>query len=237
MWIVLIIFPLIFGALFIMGRVQYRAKIRDLGQNIRVGVNRHEIPKISEFLVRAFKDDPEESALYSQVGNPDDLSSLGKTSTAWCVFYLGQIYNYVDSGMIKGVGMTLTLDTMTIPLIELIYSGFYRILFSMTPWVLYYYISKKRRIQQAKEEVISNRKWTKFTYIWILGVDPDHQGQGIGGSILRAILAQNTNVPLILETSKKENVEIYKKFGFQVEKEVDFGDFNIWIMIRSLTDN
>src|SRR5579884_1581184 len=53
-------------------------------------------------------------------------------------------------------------------------------------------------------------------YLWVLGVDPSRQGQGIGGALLRAGIerADASHLPCYLETMNPDNVSLYQKFGF-----------------------
>lgn len=53
-------------------------------------------------------------------------------------------------------------------------------------------------------------------YLHTLGVDPDYQGRGHSSSLFRYI-EQNLNpddLPVYLETSNRENIAIYSRFGF-----------------------
>ena len=55
-------------------------------------------------------------------------------------------------------------------------------------------------------------------YLWVLGVDPERQGQGVGGSLIAPTLerADRERLPCYLETMKERNVTFYKKHGFDV---------------------
>jgi GNAT superfamily N-acetyltransferase len=53
-------------------------------------------------------------------------------------------------------------------------------------------------------------------YLQTIAVDPDHQGYGIAGSLLRSRLRRcdQSGQPAYLESSKLSNVPIYEHFGF-----------------------
>ena len=55
-------------------------------------------------------------------------------------------------------------------------------------------------------------------YIILLGVDPQKQGQGFGSKMLLPVLkiAEEKKQSCYLETHDEKNVEIYKRFGFEV---------------------
>ena len=73
-------------------------------------------------------------------------------------------------------------------------------------------------------------------YLWVLGVDPADQGQGIGSMLLRAGLerADASNLPCYLETMNPDNVPLYQKFGFAIAGEGDIPNSNVhvWSMLR-----
>jgi len=58
--------------------------------------------------------------------------------------------------------------------------------------------------------------YSNYVYIQMIGVLSSHQGKGLGGKLLRAILnaADSVNVSLYLETESKENESLYQHFGF-----------------------
>jgi ribosomal protein S18 acetylase RimI-like enzyme len=55
-------------------------------------------------------------------------------------------------------------------------------------------------------------------YLFVLGVDPERQGKGVGGTIIQPIMerADKDQLPCYLETMKDRNVTFYKKHGFEV---------------------
>jgi GNAT superfamily N-acetyltransferase len=73
-------------------------------------------------------------------------------------------------------------------------------------------------------------------YLLILGVDPPHQGQGVGGSLIEPILrrADAEGRSCYLETMKPRNVTFYQKHGFNVAVEDDTADggLHFWTMRR-----
>ena len=62
-------------------------------------------------------------------------------------------------------------------------------------------------------------------YLWFIGVRPEVQNKGIGSSLLTEMITQSNAMkrPLYLETSTLRNLPWYKKFGFKVHNELDFG--------------
>jgi ribosomal protein S18 acetylase RimI-like enzyme len=73
-------------------------------------------------------------------------------------------------------------------------------------------------------------------YLWVLGVDPTCQGQGIGGTLLRAglVRADASYLPCYLETMNPENVPLYQRFGFALASEgtIPGSRVGLWGMAR-----
>ncbi len=61
-------------------------------------------------------------------------------------------------------------------------------------------------------------------YLFMLGVSPAAQGQGVGGRLLADMLARVDleGMPAYLETQNERNVGLYQRFGFEVAVEEPF---------------
>jgi GNAT superfamily N-acetyltransferase len=59
-------------------------------------------------------------------------------------------------------------------------------------------------------------------YLFIAGVAPEHQGQGLGGEALAPVLAtcDRDGLPAYLESSNLRNVPFYERHGFEVVAEI-----------------
>lgn len=55
-------------------------------------------------------------------------------------------------------------------------------------------------------------------YLSVIGVEPKRQGQGVGGALMRPILARadSEKVACYLETHREPNVRLYERHGFDV---------------------
>jgi len=62
-------------------------------------------------------------------------------------------------------------------------------------------------------------------YLWFIGVDSSNQNKGIGSQLMQDIILEGhkLNRTICLETSALKNVPWYKKFGFSIYHEFDFG--------------
>lgn len=63
-------------------------------------------------------------------------------------------------------------------------------------------------------------------YLQAIGTDPDKQGKGYGGIVMRHQLSQADaqGLPAYLESSKEKNIPIYASFGFEVTREIRVKD-------------
>jgi ribosomal protein S18 acetylase RimI-like enzyme len=58
-------------------------------------------------------------------------------------------------------------------------------------------------------------------YLWMIGVDPVHQGKGIGSALINPVLvrADRDGIPCYLETVERRNVPFYTRLGFTIARE------------------
>ena len=87
-----------------------------------------------------------------------------------------------------------------------------------------------KKIEALHRQLMPKPHW----YLWALGVDPTHQGQGVGGSLLEPTLAQaqESGNPCYLETQTEGNVAFYRKQGFVLFHEAEFPEvgLQLWFM-------
>jgi ribosomal protein S18 acetylase RimI-like enzyme len=73
-----------------------------------------------------------------------------------------------------------------------------------------------------------------WMYLKMAAVHPDRQGQGLGGAMIRAGLADaaTLGVPSVLETATPSNVGLYQRLGYQIISEWDVakGGPHFWTM-------
>ena len=73
-------------------------------------------------------------------------------------------------------------------------------------------------------------------YLFVLGVDTEQQGKGIGGQLMKPVLERcdRDGIPAYLESSKEKNVPLYERNGFKVTEvfQVPNGGPPLWLMWR-----
>ncbi|MEV6579927.1 GNAT family N-acetyltransferase [Streptomyces sp. NPDC051582] len=91
--------------------------------------------------------------------------------------------------------------------------------------------------RQAAEAAAGEGPPEPHWYLAVIGADPAAQGQGHGAALLRSGLAKadETGLPVYLESSKPANLPFYEHFGFTVLGEVRLpgGGPALWPMRRA----
>lgn len=70
-----------------------------------------------------------------------------------------------------------------------------------------------------------NYPTNEIYYLWFIGVSEENQGKGKGTELMNELVEHSDTMgrPIYLETSTIRNISFYKRFGFNVFKELDFG--------------
>ncbi|HEV3300152.1 MAG TPA: GNAT family N-acetyltransferase [Planctomycetaceae bacterium] len=72
-------------------------------------------------------------------------------------------------------------------------------------------------------------------FLATIGVDPAHQGKGIGSAIMAPVLARadQERIPCYLETHTADNVRLYERHGFRVMEHLENPEsVPLWAMLR-----
>ena len=95
------------------------------------------------------------------------------------------------------------------------------------------FIGVMKQIEALHRQLMPQPHW----YLWALGVDPAHQGQGIGRSLLGPGMtcAQEDGIACYLETQTEDNAMFYRKRGFELLHVAEFPEtgFKLWLMCKS----
>ena len=183
-----------------------------------------DVPALASLLARAFFDDPISEFLF-----PSSSRRL-RAMNRFFKIEVGSLY------LPRGeIWTTETLDGVAIwatpgknrPVPLALFN-----LISMVPYVI------GHPMRNARVLSLLERKHPKepHYYLATLGVDPQKQGTGIGGSLLGVTLSRcdETGTPAYLESSKERNVPLYARHGFEVVEVLDLplGGPKVWLMWR-----
>jgi len=71
-------------------------------------------------------------------------------------------------------------------------------------------------------------------YLSLLGVDPDHQGRGVGRALLRSFVdvVDRDGLPSYLETDREKNLAFYAGAGFSLTRELRVLGTPVWCLER-----
>ena len=192
-------------------------------------LHKHEIAQAGLVLDDAFREDPVFSAIFS-----------GATSEQRIAFYTttvqyGLKYGHViaPSSHLEGIAVWVPGKYAEMNLLRLVLSGAFWSGMKMGNEISQKIASVFTPIDQDRSELMQGRN---FTYLLIIGVNPQYQGLGLGGKLLAALFAESeqTGLPIYLETETEENVRLYEHLGFSVLNMVTLPliDLPMWEMIR-----
>lgn len=98
------------------------------------------------------------------------------------------------------------------------------------------FLTMSRVLEERHTIDVAPRHW----YVWLLGVDPPRQRQGVGSSLLGPLCdrADRESVPCYLDTTRDRNLAFYRQHGFEVVYEGDFprGGPHVWTLVRQPRD-
>ncbi len=77
------------------------------------------------------------------------------------------------------------------------------------------------RMRAMGEAMAAHHPTDPHFYLWIVGVEPTRQGQGLGEALLGPVLSRCDNdvVPAYLESTSPRNIGFYERLGFAVHSE------------------
>lgn len=192
-------------------------------------ITKSEIEKASLVLGKAFHDEPVMSqAIPNEDERKQKLPLFFEISLRFALRYGGV---YAPSENLEGIAIILPHTEAHVTFWRLLRSGALRPLMKLGK-------ETDSRLGEILAPVISDQREILkrgCLYLQTIGVSPEFQGQGFGERMLRAITeyADDQGIPIYLETTEG-NVRLYRKFGFQVMKEVRLSaiDLKMWEMVR-----
>lgn len=186
---------------------------------------RSDVPGVSRALARAFFDDP--AASHCLPGSERRLLRLERGFSLFLRrVYLRHGLCFTTPGR---TGAALWLPPghwKASPLREL----------RLLPGMAVSYGADLRRVLRVLDFLERRHPEDPHYYLPFVGVDPAHQGLGIGSALLRPVLERcdREGAPAYLEATSDRNRELYLRHGFEVAEEVRLpaGGPPVWRMWR-----
>jgi GNAT superfamily N-acetyltransferase len=186
-------------------------------------VTRADGPAVTRALSGAFFDDPVFRWIY-----PDEGRRAGALPGFFDLFGEAIGRHGVSLAVGDGVGAALWVPPGEQVVEEPEAAGFMRALAALAP-------EDAERLETCFEVMEAHHPAARCWYLNLLGVRPEHQGQGIGSAMLRVALARadEAGEPAYLEATTPANRRLYERHGFAVTGELVLPDGpTMWPMWR-----
>ena len=206
--------------------------MKEGSQPVRLEVSKRK--QAAAMLTRAFHDDPLLRAVLPEEDKRRKLLSwLYDKVLRYCFLY-GIVHTLPS---LEGAACWLPPGQTELTIGRILRSGLMGMPLRMRPAA---YMRFSAYLDCSSEQRRQNSPDT-YWYLWVLGVDPPHQGQGVGGKLIRPVLEQAdaSATACYLETEVERNLTFYERHGFRVvaEARVPRLDLRTWSLTReSLCD-
>lgn len=171
-----------------------------------------QIDELSHVLARAFWDDP----LIEYIEPNEERR---RNSLPWFFTKAAQISSrygepFTTAGKVDGAALWLPPGKTILSISMMLQAGMLAAPFKFGLSTFMRFMGVMNHMEHLHKRDVPPDHW----YLMVLGVDPERQGQGVGGKMIEPILerADRDRLPCYLETMKERNVTFYKKHGFEV---------------------
>lgn len=193
-------------------------------------VKRKDIKKAVEVLTKAFNTDPLTQFIFP---NDETRKNQSPHYFNFIISYglkFGEVY--APSPEIEGLAIWYLSDKYEMNMMKQLRAGGMRLFLKLRRETI------SRMLPLGRFSGNMHRKYGHFRHWYLspIGVAPDHQGKGLGSLLIRSMLSRidDEKLPCLLETQNPTNVEIYKRFGFEVvaNETIPETDIPHWVMVR-----
>lgn len=184
----------------------------------------HDIKTVSEILARAFTYDP---VLNWLCNKPAIYSTFFRAEAE--ALYKKHPYTYINQQK--------TAAAMWLPPGIIAKPNFYwRLLAVLWKLACHGGLSSLKRGCQLDTFLAERHISEPHFYLRAIGIDPNHQGQGIGSALLKTGLkaCDQAGMPAYLESTNERNNPLYERFGFTITAQQSLPDNGptFWFMKR-----
>lgn len=187
-------------------------------------MQRSEVKAVAEVMARSFRSEP--TTTYFFGGTPDERAPFlceMFTFAARAREATGEVLVVKDGGVVLAATITsLAEDPSWSPELEAEWHEVARKFPEGTEDRFAVYATLKKVHRPTHDHV----------YLVAIGVDPEHQGRGLGRMLLDAVSSLAKGRPMCLDTMDPQNVVAYRRCGYEVTAEDVLGGHPIWFMVR-----
>jgi len=169
----------------------------------------------SEVLSNAFQEDPVFSKLIpNEKERHKTLSKIFKFQIKYCLKH-GVV---LATSNLKGISLWFPPKNVFISIWKSIKSSSLSLIFKIKWKNLHFLRKNDDFIEDLHRKLVPDTHW----YLSTIGIDPKHQGKGIGSRMLSYMINRiaKENKTIFLETNSERNVKLYKRFGFRILNKV-----------------
>jgi GNAT superfamily N-acetyltransferase len=178
-----------------------------------------EIESAGAVLARAFFRDPIVKYMLPDESERERLSPWHFTAFVRYGYLFGEVYVAIDDGTgdVTGVAVWFPPGSIEMPPERVAQAGLDKAPEVLGADVWNRFMTVIDKLDQTHHEDMKTRHW----FLPLLGIDPLHQGSGLGGKMIKPVLAHADaqGLPCYLATVQPRNVRFYQKQGFTVVSE------------------
>ncbi len=191
---------------------------------------RREIPLVTRILVDAFQHDPMFQYVIPSAEQRARILPILFQLNADYAHRFGEVYLNAEH---TAALLWLPSDRAEMTAWRLLRTGLITTPLAINWRILWSLLATTDQMAKQHARLISRPHW----YLSQIGVVSAYQGQGIGGNVLRPLLARldADRLPCYLETPTAANVTFYQRYGFDVvatQLPTNHGKPGVWSMIR-----
>lgn len=132
----------------------------------------------------------------------------------------------------EGAAVWLPPDEARSSIGRMVRAGGWRLPFAVGPGLVTRFLSFYGELAARWKRIAPFPHW----YLQLLGVDPEHQGQGHAGRLLESVFRRldAQHAACCLDTETPENAVFYERFGFRVVEHYTIrrSEVDCWMMMR-----
>ena len=206
--------------------------VADLNNLVRL--NKAQVKPAAEVLSRAFQNYPLlQYYFHDKFHDELERKKIALYFVSFAIFSgirYGEIY--ATSPNLEGVAIWFPSDNYPVTIWKLVRSVPLSVIFGFSR----YGGGRMRQLGEYLEAVHQRLAPFGHWFLQVIGVDPQFQGKGYAGKLLKPMLARidEEGLPCYLETFDEHNVSFYEHFGFAVieKSTIPETNFTNWAMLR-----